>query len=179
MSTTKSFNGVRSIASLAFWSQPASVRARTFAELRRTAPVSFQTPDKSEATATSRGYWAVTRHADVVAVSRNPELFWSSQGIGLEDTPVELEFNASFVVMDPPRQTAMRRVVSSAFTPKRVTQLLDKIGAQATDIVDAFVESGSGDVVENFSWKLPLWTICEILGSPSPCGSNSPTQPKC
>jgi cytochrome P450 len=166
VSTTKAVIGVRSIASLAFWSQPASERARTFAELRRTAPVSFQAPDGSEATATSRGYWAVTRHADVVAVSRNPELFCSSQGIGLADNPVELEFNASFVVMDPPRQTAMRRVVNGAFTPKRVAQLLDKIGAQATQIVDEFVESGSGDVVENFSRKLPLWTICEILGVP-------------
>jgi cytochrome P450 len=84
----------------------------------------------------------------------------------LDDTPVDLESKASFLVMDPPRQTAMRRVVNGAFTPKRVTQLQDRIEAEATRIVDEFVEGGSGDVVQDFSRKLPLWTICEILGVP-------------
>jgi cytochrome P450 len=166
VSTTKPSTGIRSIAPLAFWSQPASERAWTFAELRRTAPVSFQEADESGMTGTSPGFWAVTRHADVVSVSRNPELFCSSQGIGLDDSLVDLEFNASFVVMDPPRQTAMRRVVNGAFTPKRVTELQDRIAAEATRIVDEFVERGSGDVVQDFSRKLPLWTICEILGVP-------------
>jgi cytochrome P450 len=166
VSTTKSSAGVRSIASLAFWSQSASERGRTFAELRRQAPVSFQEPLESGVTGTSPGFWAVTRHADVVSVSRNSELFCSSQGVGMNDTPVDLESKASFLVMDPPRQTAMRRVVNGAFTPKRVTQLQDRIGAEATRIVDEFVDGGRGDVVEDFSRKLPLWTICEILGVP-------------
>lgn len=117
-------------------------------------------------TGISRGFWAVTRHADVAFVSRNPELFCSSQGVGLGNTPADVDSYASFVVMDPPRQTAVRRVVNGAFTPKRVKELQDRIEAQAIRIVDEFVECGNGDVVEDFSQKLPLWTICEILGVP-------------
>ena len=150
----------------AFWSQPKAQRDLTFAELRRAAPVSFQeTPDFGGARS-GTGFWAITRHADVVSVSRNSDLFSSGEGIGLDDTPADLESNASFVVMDPPRHTVLRRVVSGAFTPKRVAQLQTQIRAQARRIVDEFVESGGGDAVDDFSKKLPIWTICEILGVP-------------
>jgi cytochrome P450 len=117
----------------------------------------------------SRGFWAVTRHEDVVSVSRDPDLFCSSKGIGMGDTPADiLEQTEALPLMDPPRLTALRRVVSGAFTPKRVAQLEDRIGAEANKIVDDFVERGGGDVVEDFARRLPLWTICEILGLPEP-----------
>ena len=166
MSTTKALTCAPCVSSRVFWSQPASQRAVAFGELRRTAPVSFQAPPDFGAGGTGPGFWAVMRHADVVSVSRNPALFCSSQGVGFGDTPDLLEYNASFVVMDPPRHTALRRVVSGAFTPRRVAQLEDRIGAEADRIVDEFVERGNGDVVEDFSRKLPLWTICEMLGVP-------------
>jgi cytochrome P450 len=155
------------VSSLAFWSQPAVSRAKTFAELRRSSPVSFQDPSDFGMVRSARGFWAVTRHEDVVHVSRNPELFCSGQGVGLGDVPVDLlELNASFLVMDPPRQTALRRVVSGAFTPKRVGQLQDGIQTEAWRIVDEFVESGGGEVVQDFARKLPLWTISEMMGVP-------------
>jgi cytochrome P450 len=114
-----------------------------------------------------RGFWAVARHADVVHVSRNPELFCSGQGVGLGEVPIDLlELNASFLVMDAPRHTALRRVVSGAFTPKRVAQLENRIIDEAERIVDEFVERGSGDVVQDFARKLPLWTISEMMGVP-------------
>ena len=115
----------------------------------------------------ARGFWAVTRHEDVVHVSRTPEIFCSGQGVGLGDVPIDLlELNASFLVMDAPRQTALRRVVSGAFTPRRVGQLQDQIQSEARRIVDEFVESGGGDVVQDFARKLPLWTISEMMGVP-------------
>jgi cytochrome P450 len=155
------------VSSFSFWSQPAAQRSFTFEQLRRTAPVSFQKPPDFGAVGDSPGFWAVTRHADVITVSRNPDLFCSSQGIGMGDTSADmLELNASFPVMDPPQLTALRRVVSGAFTPKRVAQLEHRIAVEAEHIVDEFVENGGGDVVEGFSRKLPLWTICEILGVP-------------
>ncbi len=155
-----------SVSTLAFWSQPASERASTFAELRRTAPVSFQEPCDF-GMARSGGFWAVTRHAEVVYVSRNPDRFCSGQGVGLGDVPVDLlELNASFLVMDAPRHTALRRVVSGAFTPRRVAQLEDRIQVEAGRIVDEFVERGGGDVVQELARKLPLWTICDMMGVP-------------
>ena len=167
MSITKPATCVPCVSSSTFWAQPPPQRALAFEELRRTAPISFQEPPDFGMAGASPGFWAITRHEDVVAVSRNPELFCSGQGVELGDTPVELlELNASFVVMDPPRHTALRQVVSSAFTPRRIAQLKDRIEAEADRIVDEFVETGSGDVVEDFSRKLPLWTICEMLGVP-------------
>ena len=156
-----------SVSSLAFWSQPASVRASIFAELRRSAPLAFQQPSDFGMEPSGQGFWAVTRHADVVEVSRNPERFCSGRGVGLGDVPVDLlELNASFLVMDAPRHTALRRVVSGAFTPKRVALLEDRIRVEAERIVDEFVESGGGEVVQEFASKLPLWTISEMMGVP-------------
>ena len=166
MSTTRASTYAPCVSSRTFWSQPASQRALAFEELRRRAPVSFQAPPDFGAGEAGPGFWAVVRHEDVVSVSRNPALFCSSQGVGFGDTPDLLAFNASFVVMDPPRHTTLRRVVNGAFTPKRIAQLEDRIGAEAERIVDEFVERGNGDVVEDFSRKLPLWTICEVLGVP-------------
>ena len=154
------------VSSLTFWSQPTSQRALAFAELRRVAPVSFQEPPDFGSARSGPGFWALTRHADVVSVSRNADLFSSSEGIGLDDTPATLESNASFVVMDPPRHTVLRRIVSGAFTPKRVAQLERLISAEAQRIVDQFVTQGGGDAVEDFAKRLPIWTICEILGVP-------------
>jgi cytochrome P450 len=155
------------VSSYAFWSQPAPQRACTFEELRRVNPISFQTPPDFGVGRDTRGFWAVTRHVDVAFVSRNPDLFSSRQGIGMGDTPADiLELTAALPLMDPPRLTAVRRVVSGAFTPKRLGQLKNRIGAEAQRIVDEFLESGEGDVVEDFSRKLPIWTISEILGIP-------------
>ena len=83
------------------------------------------------------------------------------------DTPADvLELTNALPLMDPPRLTTVRRVVSGAFTPKRVAQLKLRIDTQAARIVDEFVERGEGEVVNDFSRKLPLWTISEMLGLP-------------
>ena len=153
------------ISGATFWSRPAAERAPVFAELRRRLPVSFQEP--SALAPGSRGYWAVTRHADVQHVSRAPELFCSGQGVGMVDIPPELlELNMSFLVMDAPRHTKLRRIVSGAFTPRRVAQLDEAIAVEATRVVDEFVDDGGGEVVELLASRLPLWTICTMLGVP-------------
>jgi cytochrome P450 len=74
------------VSSRKFWSQPASQRASTFEELRQTAPISLQEPPDFGMGEAPRGFWAITRHADVVSVSRNPDLFCSGKGIGMGDT---------------------------------------------------------------------------------------------
>jgi cytochrome P450 len=155
------------LSTMAFWAKPASERAATFAELRRTEPVSFHEPTQFGLVPQEKGFWALTRHAEVQHVSRTPQTFCSGQGVGLGDVPIELlELNASFLVMDAPRHTALRRVVSGAFTPRRVAALTDAIEGEATRIVDRFVEAGGGDVVRDLSMHLPLWTISNMLGVP-------------
>lgn len=157
---------VPEVSSRAFWSTPSWERAETWAELRRDAPVSFQEPSNFDLVP-GRGYWAVTRYADVQHVSRTPGLFCSGRGVGLADIPVELlELNASFLIMDAPRHTKLRRLVSGAFTPRRVARLEEAIAGEGARIVDEFVERGGGDVVELLSRHLPLWTISTMLGVP-------------
>ena len=79
-----------SLSSQAFWARPASERAVTFAELRRNDPVSFQPAPDFGMVLQGGGFWAVTRHADVQYVSRTPELFCSSHGVGLGEVPREV-----------------------------------------------------------------------------------------
>jgi cytochrome P450 len=156
-----------SLSTRSFWSQPAAERAPYFAELRRTEPVHYCEPTVFSLAPQTKGFWAVTRHIDVQLVSRRPDLFCSGQGVGLGDIPPDLlELNASFLVMDAPRHTELRRIVSGAFTPRRVAQLDDAIGAEARRIVDEFVERGSGDVVQDLAMKLPLWTISTMMDVP-------------
>jgi len=150
----------------AFWSRPASERATTFAELRRVSPVSLQ-PASDVGPSVGKPYWAVTRHADVQYVSRHPALFESGQGVGLADVPQELlELTGSFIVMDAPRHTTLRRLVSAVFTPKRIARLAAAITSQAAVFVDQFVEMGRGDIVEDLATKLPFWTFCTMMGVP-------------
>jgi cytochrome P450 len=156
-----------SISTKAFWSKPAEERAVTFAELRRSAPVSRQEPPDFGLAPQTRPFWAVARYEDVVHVSRTPDVFCSGAGVGLGNQPRRLmELNASFLVMDPPRHTELRRVVSSAFTPRRIAQLDHEISAEATRIVDELVERGGGDVARDLASKLPLWSISQMMGVP-------------
>lgn len=156
-----------SVSARAFWSLPAEERAATFAELRRSSPVSRQEPPDFGLAPQTRAFWAVTRHADVQHVSRAPDAFCSGAGVGLGEVPVKLlELNASFIVMDAPRHTKLRRVVSGAFTPRRVARLEEEITAEAGRIVDEFVDGGGGDVVRDLAMKLPLWTISNLMGVP-------------
>ena len=100
-------------------------------------------------------------------VGRTPDVFCSGEGVGLGEVPRDLlELNASFLVMDAPRHTKLRRVVSGAFTPRQVAKLEGAIAAEATRVVDEFVDGGGGDVVRDLAMKLPLWTISTMMGVP-------------
>jgi cytochrome P450 len=157
----------RELSTLAFWSQPASNRAPLFAELRATEPVTFLPPPDFGLIPAEMGYWAVTRFDDVREVSRNPELFCSGQGITFESIPAEMaEMSSSFLVMDAPRHTALRSVVSAEFTPRRVAHLQTQIAERARVIVEDFMEAGTGDAVADLATKLPLWTISMMMGVP-------------
>ncbi|MCM3884751.1 cytochrome P450 [Frankia sp. R82] len=150
-----------------FWAVPAAERASHYAQLRRSAPIVKCEPSVFTQVPQRTGFWAVTRHRDVQFISRRPDLFCSGEGVGIGDLPRDfLELNASFLVMDPPRHTALRKVVSGAFTPRQVARLNEAITSKAYRIVDEFVERGGGDVVEGLATSLPLWTISTMMNVP-------------
>ncbi|MEE6178576.1 cytochrome P450 [Mycobacterium sp. 050134] len=158
------------LSSRAFWSQSAAERERSFAVLRAERPVSWHPPvqDALVHDPDDRGYWAVTRRSDVVAVSRNNDVFLSGRGVMFENIPVELlEASQSFLAMDPPRHTKLRKLVSAAFTPRQVRRIEDSIKANAKTIVEELRAAGSGaDFVQHCAKELPLRTLSDMVGIP-------------
>lgn len=156
------------VSTLAFWELGAEERDARLAVLRDKRPVSWQRPAEGMATLPGRddpGYWAVLRHAGVMTVSRDPETYCSSKGFQIEDVPEAiLEAAGSFLGMDHPRHTKLRRLVSVAFTPRRVRALEDKIATRAKRLVDDLLERGEGDFVEVVSKPLPSATFAEMMG---------------
>lgn len=116
----------------------------------------------------ARGYWAVTRHADVVEVSRDPVTYSSAVGhIQTYDIDEDaLDARASMIDMDPPVHTRLRRLVSSAFTPKHVRDYQVAIRARVRAALDRVRADGGGDWVELVAKPIPIGVICDILGVP-------------
>jgi cytochrome P450 len=158
------------LSSRAFWSTTAAERERSFAVLRAERPVSWHPPveDALMHDPDDRGYWAVTRRADIVTVSRDNEVFLSGKGVIFENVPVELlEASQSFLAMDPPRHTKLRKVVHAAFTPRQVRRIEDSIKANAKTIVEELRAAGSGaDFVDHCAKELPIRTLSDMVGIP-------------
>lgn len=169
MTGTRPFSEV-DVASTAFWSRPWTERETSFARLRAHEPVSWQRPADGGLMPAEDddGFWAVTRHADIQHVSTHPELFCSGQGVQLENVPeMFLEATQSFLAMDAPRHTLLRKLVSSAFTPKQIRTIDAQIRDQAVRIVDDLLEAGDCDFARQVSMRLPMWTIYEMVGLPA------------
>ncbi|HTX93620.1 MAG TPA: cytochrome P450 [Mycobacterium sp.] len=158
------------LSSRAFWSTTAAERERSFAVLRAERPVSWHAPaeDALMSDPDDPGYWALTRRADIVTVSRNNEVFLSGKGVIFENVPVELlEASQSFLAMDPPRHTKLRKLVSAAFTPRQVRRIEDSIKSNARTIVEELRAVGSGaDFVEHCAKQLPIRTLSDMVGIP-------------
>ncbi|MEW6472441.1 MAG: cytochrome P450 [Actinomycetota bacterium] len=167
MEATRPFDEV-DVSTNAFWQLNAEERDGRLAILRKERPVSWQRPAAGMGTIPGLeggGYWAVLRHADVMTVSRDPETYSSAQGYMIEEIPLEILENAgSFLAMDPPRHTQMRRLVSQAFSPRRVRALEEKIAARAKALVDDLLAQGEGDFVKTVAMPLPSLTYAEMVG---------------
>jgi cytochrome P450 len=159
------------LSSRAFWSTTAAERERFFAVLRAERPVSWHPPveDALMHDPDDPGYWAVTRRSDIVTVSRDNEVFRSGKGVLFENVPEELlEASQSFLAMDPPRHTKLRKVVSAAFTPRQVRRIEDSIQANAKTIVEELRAAGSGaDFVDHCAKELPIRTLSDMVGIPA------------
>lgn len=113
-------------------------------------------------------FWALSRHADVVAAFRDPSRFSSANGVSLDPAAwgPRAHRTMSFLAMDPPRHTRMRALVSKGFTPRRVRELAPAITALARRHLDAARESDEFDFVADFAARLPMDVICDLMGVP-------------
>ncbi len=135
-----------------------------FRLLRRDEPVYWHPAD-----AFSPGYWAVTRQAELDYVSKHPELFSSAERTCMlqDPSPEEIEMMRMLMInMDPPRHLKFRRLVRSAFTPKKVESYAPRFREIARDILDRAVVGGRCDFVTDIAAELPLIAICELMGVP-------------
>jgi len=117
-------------------------------------------------------FWAITRHEDIVWISKQPERFINAPRlvVGQEATGVEGEFPVRMLLnMDPPEHHEYRALVNRRFTPRALEPIWAQVDDIATQILDAVTfgsEEGEFDFVQEVSARLPIWVIAEMLGVP-------------
>jgi cytochrome P450 len=131
-----------------------------YARLRAEAPVYHNE---------ALGFFAFSRHADVLAAFKDWRSYSNRGGVSLEQLANEsgdVRPFLSMLGMDPPDHDALRALVSKAFTPRRVQEQEPRIRALARRYVDGFSERGSCDFIAEFAGKLPMDVVSEMLGVP-------------
>ncbi|HEX6299519.1 MAG TPA: cytochrome P450 [Acidimicrobiia bacterium] len=132
-----------------------------FERLRTEEPVSWTVEEDGS------GFWSVTKHADVIEVSRDYSRFTASRGIRIEEMdPDELEARRSMMEFDPPEHTRLRRLVQPGFTPK-VTATYESAFRKLVGVVlDRVLPLGEFDFVTEIARELPIRMLCRLLGIP-------------
>ncbi len=113
------------------------------------------------------GFYALSRFQDVLDASVDWKTFSSAKGILLQDLPPEyLEASPMMIMMDPPRSTKLRKLISKAFTARKSVAFEPEIRERARRLVDGLVERGSCDFVKDYAAVLPMEIISSLLGVP-------------
>ncbi len=143
-----------------------------FAELRRAAPVWWNAQERGSGGFDDEGYWVVSKHADIVEISRNSDLFGSWQNtaiIRLSQVQTEDTLAVQRLILlniDPPEHTKLRGIISRGFTPRAINNLRAALTDRAERIVATALAEGTGDFVADIACELPLQAIAELLGVP-------------
>ncbi|MGA6160035.1 cytochrome P450 family protein [Stenotrophomonas sp. NPDC087984] len=140
-----------------------------YAWLREHAPVHRTTlPSGVDA-------WLVTRYADARKALADPRLSKNPQrhsaaahAKGKVGIPGEqrADLMTHLLNIDPPDHTRLRRLVSTAFTPRRVAAFAPRVRTLTDQLIDAFEERGEADLIHEFAFPLPIYAICDLLGVP-------------
>jgi cytochrome P450 len=114
-----------------------------------------------------RGFYALSRHADVMWGFRDSQAFSNSHGVTLDPAASgpHAYKTMSFLGMDPPQHTRHRAIVSRAFTPRRIAELEPQIRAIAVEHLDA-IEGDQFDFIGDFAGRLPMDVISDLIGVP-------------
>jgi cytochrome P450 len=117
------------------------------------------------------GFWALSRHRDVLQGFRNSTTLSNRDGVSLD--PVSRGPHASktmsFLAMDDPAHLRLRTLVSKGFTPRRIRELEPRVTELAVQHLDTMLQiagSGTVDYVAEFAGKLPMDVISELMGVP-------------
>jgi cytochrome P450 len=132
----------------------------TYAWLREEAPLY-----RNEAL----GFWALSRHADVLEGFRDADTYSSADGVSLDPaaTGPHASKVMSFLAMDDPRHFRMRQLVSKGFTPRRVRELEGRVREITREHLDAALGSDAFDFVDDLAGKVPMDVVSELLGVPA------------
>jgi methyl-branched lipid omega-hydroxylase len=157
-----------------FWVEPPEVRHAVFDRLRAERPFAFFAEPAIPGLQAGPGYYAVTRHADLDAISSRPQIFCSGKGaVSIQDIPADLhEFYGSMISMDDPRHARIRRIVSKTFTPRMLERVVDSVRGIVEEVLDearrtAEANDGRLDVVADVAAPIPLRVICDMMGVPA------------
>jgi cholest-4-en-3-one 26-monooxygenase len=119
-------------------------------------------------------FWAITKHADIIWISKQPEIFLNAPRLAVfpefEKEGEEDDFPARHLLnMDPPEHVNYRKLVSQRFTPRAVEDMRPSMEGICRDLLDEFRKDGGvheGDFVTNVSARLPLSVLADLLGVP-------------
>ena len=155
-----------SIGDADFWRRSLEERMADFALLREEGP--FVPCELPGMFGPGIKFQAVLRHAELVHISSNPQLFCSGQGsTTIPDMPAAAaEYFGSFITMDDPRHARMRRIVGNSFTPRRLAQVVESVEDICAELIDGICEKGEVDLVREISAPFPLLVICDMMGIP-------------
>lgn len=133
----------------------------TFARLRRDDPLAWCDY------AGGKGFWSVTRHADIMDLNRQFELLSSAHGIRMEDqTDEEVVARRTFQETDPPDHTRTRMLVAKAFSKPMVALFEEQIRALCREILDQALAEPEFDAVKRIARQLPMRMLGRIIGTP-------------
>lgn len=134
----------------------------TFSRLRREDPLSWTEGDSE-----TKGFWSLTRHADIALANKENAIFSSAQGIRLEDQSHE-EYMArrTFQETDAPIHAATRRTVNPNFSKPTIMGFETTIRELAASIVDTALGNSEFDAVAAIATTLPMLMLGRILGVP-------------
>ena len=135
---------------------------------RREAPVLFHQP--TENTPDGEGFWSVATHAETLEVLRDPVTYSSVSGgdrpfggTMLQDLPIAGEV---LNMMDDPRHSAIRRLVSSSLTARMIRRVEDDLRRRTRILLDEVEDGVAFDFLPDIAAELPMQMICLLLGVP-------------
>ncbi|WP_299295084.1 cytochrome P450 [uncultured Tateyamaria sp.] len=134
----------------------------TFTQMRRDAPVHW-----TDAFAGNKGFWSLTRYADIMAAQKDPATFSSAQGIRIEDqSHDEYMSRRTFQETDPPEHSSTRRAVNPVFAKPVIARFEPLIQELARDIVGQALDHAEFDGIDLIAKRLPMLMLGRILGVP-------------
>ena len=141
-----------------------------FKRLRHEAPIYWH----EESLDFEPGFWALTKHEDIVRVSKDPLTFSSAAGGHLMsmgdpeviDPTAVAAIIGNMIGMDPPDHQIYRKMVAPSFTPKAIRNLETDMRQKIRDLLENVEGKGEFNFVTEIAEQLPLWVLCEMMGIP-------------